>query len=221
MKITDPYSPSARANARVNPVSRAGRIDGTSTRRNVCHRPAPRLAAASSTSGSRSSSTGCTARTTNGRPMNVSATTTPRRVNATCTPTSARWRPSHPFGEYTAVSAMPATDVGSANGRSTQASTSRRPEKPVAHQHPGHEQPEHRVDQRRHGGRPEAQTRGGQRPLAQDRRAELLQRQAPGAPHQARQRQQHQQAHVGQREPEGQAEPGQDVAAAGGGALHA
>ncbi len=80
MKITEPYSPRARAKASTKPVIAAGSSSGKSTRRKVCQRPAPRLAAASSTSGSRSASTGCTVRTTNGRPMKVSATTTPRRV---------------------------------------------------------------------------------------------------------------------------------------------
>ncbi len=43
---------------------------------------------------------------------------------------------------------MPATAVGSANGRSTRASTRRRPGKAVAHQHPGDDQAEDGVDQR-------------------------------------------------------------------------
>ena len=54
-------------------------------------RVAPRLAAASSTSGSSSSSTGCSVRTTNGRPMKVSASVMPSGVKATLMP-SARER---------------------------------------------------------------------------------------------------------------------------------
>ena len=98
MKTTEPYSPTARAKARAKPVSSAGRIVGKITRRKVCQRPAPRLAAASSTSGSRSSRTGCSVRTTNGRPMNVSATTTPSGVKATLIPSGASQRPIQPLG---------------------------------------------------------------------------------------------------------------------------
>ena len=80
MKTTEPYSPSARANASVNPVSNAGRNIGSMTRQNVCQRLAPRLAADSSISTSKSSSTGCTVRTMNGNPMKVSAIRMPSRV---------------------------------------------------------------------------------------------------------------------------------------------
>src|SRR5580698_2747032 len=125
MKITEPYSPSARANASANPVSSAGNTDGNTTRRKVSQRVAPRHAAASSCSRSKSSSTGCTVRTTNGKPMNVSATSTPNGVNATLMPSGARNWPIQPLGAYTAASEIPATDVGSANGRSTTASTTR------------------------------------------------------------------------------------------------
>ncbi len=78
MKITDPYSPIARAKARVKPVMRAGTSMGKMTRRKVVQRPAPRLAAASSNSPPRSSMTGCTVRTTKGKPMKVSAMKTPK-----------------------------------------------------------------------------------------------------------------------------------------------
>ncbi|MNT91497.1 hypothetical protein D3C72_2326060 [compost metagenome] len=90
IKTTEPYSPVARAKDSANPVSSAGRIAGRITRWKVCSRLAPRLAAASSSSCSTSSSTGCTVRTTNGRPMNVSATTTPSGVNATLIPSGSR-----------------------------------------------------------------------------------------------------------------------------------
>ncbi len=129
MKTTEPYSPVARAKASANPVNSAGAIAGRITRPKVCQRVAPRLAAASSSSRSSSSSTGCTVRTTNGRPMKVSAITTPRGVNATLMPSGSSQRPIQPLPANSAVSAMPATAVGSANGRSTSASTSRRPGK--------------------------------------------------------------------------------------------
>jgi hypothetical protein len=99
MKTTEPYSPSARANASVNPVTAAGTRIGRRTWRKVCQRPAPSTAAASSTSASRSSSTGCTVRMTKGSPMKVSAIVTPSGVNATCTPSGSRSRPAQPFLE--------------------------------------------------------------------------------------------------------------------------
>ena len=80
MKITEPYSPIARAKAIAKPVSSAGRIEGRITRMKVCRRVAPRHIAASSSSFSVSSSTGCTVRTTNGRPMKTNATSTPSGV---------------------------------------------------------------------------------------------------------------------------------------------
>ena len=100
-------------------------IAGNMTRAKACSAEAPSVAAACSTSRSRSSSTGCRVLTTNGKPMNVSATTMPKGVNATLIPNDLSQIPSQPLGAYSAVNAMPATAVGSANGRSTMASTSR------------------------------------------------------------------------------------------------
>ena len=59
------------------------------TRRNVVNRLAPSDAAASSTSRSSSSSTGCTVRTTNGSVTNRNARNTAERVLATSTPERA------------------------------------------------------------------------------------------------------------------------------------
>jgi hypothetical protein len=86
MNTTDPYSPRARAKAMAKPVNRAGTSWGKITRRRVCQRVAPRLAEASSNSGSSSSIMGCRVRTTKGRPMKVSATKIPISVNAIFTP---------------------------------------------------------------------------------------------------------------------------------------
>ncbi|MNL42500.1 hypothetical protein D3C87_1649590 [compost metagenome] len=62
-------------------------------------------------------------RTTKGTPMKISAITMPTGVNATFHPNhSDSGPPSQPFCEYSAVSAMPATAVGNAKGRSTSAS---------------------------------------------------------------------------------------------------
>jgi hypothetical protein len=80
MKITEPYSPRPRAKASVKPVRAAGTSRGRRMLRKMRQRPAPRLAAASSSSGPRSASTGWTERTTNGSPMNVKATHTPSEV---------------------------------------------------------------------------------------------------------------------------------------------
>lgn len=77
MKMTEPYSPIALAKARVKPVISAGTSSGKITRRKVVQRFAPRLAEASSNSGPRSSITGWTVLTTNGKPMKVSAMNTP------------------------------------------------------------------------------------------------------------------------------------------------
>ena len=63
-----------------NPVMIPGTSDGKMTRRNVAHRPAPSMAAASSVSASRLSSTGCRVRTTNGKPMNTITSTIPACV---------------------------------------------------------------------------------------------------------------------------------------------
>src|SRR4030095_10526053 len=54
MKTTDPYSPRERAKDKVKPVSKAGRMFGKITAVKVLSRPAPKLAAASSNSGSKS-----------------------------------------------------------------------------------------------------------------------------------------------------------------------
>jgi|GEM_PF-3016020 hypothetical protein len=123
MKITEPYSPTARANAIAKPVSSAGAMVGRITLLKVCQRDAPRHAAASSSSFSISCSTGCTVRTTKGRPMKISATTMPAGRNASTMPSGSRYCPTQPLPASSAVSAMPATAVGSANGRSTSAST--------------------------------------------------------------------------------------------------
>ena len=80
MKITEPYSPTARAKARAKPEITAGRSAGRTTETARRRAPAPSVVAASSTSRSRSSSTGCTERTTNGRPTNTIATQTPTGV---------------------------------------------------------------------------------------------------------------------------------------------
>ena len=73
IKMTDPYSPIARAKARAKPVSKAGRSGGSKTKRIVCTRQAPSVAEASSSSISSSAMIGCTVRTTKGKPIKISA----------------------------------------------------------------------------------------------------------------------------------------------------
>ena len=53
--------------------------------------------------------------------------TMPVHEYATLMPSGSRNRPIQPVGAKIAVSAMPATAVGSANGRSTMASSTLRP----------------------------------------------------------------------------------------------
>ena len=91
MKMTEPYSPTARANASVKPVASAGKMVGNTMRTKIVNRPAPRVSAASSRSRCTSAIAGCTERTTNGKPINVSATTTPIHVYATLMPNGARY----------------------------------------------------------------------------------------------------------------------------------
>ena len=80
MKMTPPYSPRLRVKARPVPVSRAGITWASITLRNDASGEAPRVAAASSRSGVRSSSTGCTARTTKGRLVKLMAIMIPTQV---------------------------------------------------------------------------------------------------------------------------------------------
>ncbi len=77
MKMTEPYSPTARAKASVTPVTNAGMTGGRTTVRMARKRLAPSRAAASSSSFSASISTGWALRTTKGSPMKTSATMMP------------------------------------------------------------------------------------------------------------------------------------------------
>ena len=71
-----------RAKAMAKPVSKAGAMEGKMTLLKVCQREAPKQVAASSNSFSASSSTGCTVRTTKGKPMKMSAITMPLGLKA-------------------------------------------------------------------------------------------------------------------------------------------
>lgn len=80
IRTTEPNSPIARENARPAPDNNAGVSDGNTTEVKILAQLAPSDAAASSVSRSISSSTGCTARTTNGNVTNANATPTPVAV---------------------------------------------------------------------------------------------------------------------------------------------
>ena len=136
---------------------------GRSTRRKVCQRDAPSTAAASSRSGSSSSSTGCTVRITNGRPMKVRAIVTPSGVNATSIPA----RSSHSTDP-----AGPGVDRGEGDaahrrrqreGQVHDRVDERAPGEAVAGEHPRHEHAEHDVERGGDQRRAEAEAVRGER----------------------------------------------------------
>ena len=118
IKITLPYSPIHLPSAKPKPVSAGGIISGKITLRNIVPLFAPSAPAASSYDGSSFSSTGCTALTTNGMPINISATTIPILVCAIFIPNGANNFPISPSSVVRFARAKPATAVGSANGSS-------------------------------------------------------------------------------------------------------
>ena len=138
MKITEPYSPSARANASAKPVSSAGMSTGQDHQ-------AEGLPAAGAQRG--------------GGFFQLAVQVFQHRLHRAHHERQADEHQRHPHAQrregdlegqpaadpavpaQMAVSAMPATAVGSANGRSTSASMPLAG-KVVAHQHPGHDEPE-------------------------------------------------------------------------------
>ena len=206
MKITEPYSPTARAKASAKPVSSAGSSAGRMTRRKVCQRPAPRRRGGLLQLGLESSSTGCTVRTTNGRPMKVSATTTPSGVKATLMPSGSSGCPIQPFSRVERGQ----RDAGD-RGRQRERQIDQRVDEPlagkaVAHQHPGDEQAEDRVDQRGDQRRAESQAVRGQHARRRSPCPERGPGQREGLEERRRQRDQHDQAQVQQREAQREAE---------------
>ena len=121
IKITEPYSPVARANIMPEPISNAGYNSGKITRLKVVNLPAPSTDAASSYSGDSSASTGCTARTINGKLTTISANQIPMGVKAILMPNGAKNCPIKPLGAYKVASEIPITAVGKAKGKSTSA----------------------------------------------------------------------------------------------------
>ena len=86
IRISEPYSPSARAKASMMPATIPGSRLGKMIRRKMVKPPAPSEVAASSISRSISISSGCTERTTKGRVTKQSATTTATLVPAMSRP---------------------------------------------------------------------------------------------------------------------------------------
>ena len=146
--------------------------------------------------------------------MKISAIVMPSGVNATLMPSAASGAPSQPFGAYSAVSVMPATAVGSANGRSISASTIRRPGKLVAHEHPRDQQAEHGVDARGRERRAERQPVRRDDARIRDRRPRTPPtRASPPATGSVSERNQHDEAQIEQREAHRQPEARQDATA--------
>ena len=211
MNTTEPYSPSARANDRAKPVSSAGITAGKITRQNVCQRVAPRLAAASSDSRSISSIAGCSVRTTNGRPMNVSAMTIPSGENAALIPSGSRYWPIQPFLRI--------------HGRERDAGHGRRQGERqidqgvdeslagdrVANERPGDHQAEHGVDRRGDERRAERQLVRGDDARVPRGLPEAAPAHRRALDHERAERQQHDEAQVEHRVAHRQAEAGQDT----------
>ena len=86
MNTTDPYSPTARANASAKPVSHAGKRYGRMTRVSTCAAAGAEARRRLLDLAVESSMTGCSVRTTNGRPMKISAIVMPSGVKATLMP---------------------------------------------------------------------------------------------------------------------------------------
>mmetsp|Transcript_21 Transcript_21/g.48 ORF Transcript_21/g.48 Transcript_21/m.48 type:complete len:201 (+) Transcript_21:454-1056(+) len=122
MMTIDPNSPKAREKARAVPVSKGGSKGGRSTSVNVFQGEAPKVQAASSSSTCISWITGCMVRTTKGKDTNTMARATPKRVKTTEMPMLSSKRPKMASSLYTVARVRPATEVGSAKGRSTAAS---------------------------------------------------------------------------------------------------
>ena len=176
---TLPNSPSARANESRDPAAMAGRIAGSTTRRNVVQPLAPSVAAASSSAGSSSSSTGWTVRTTNGRRDEQQRQHDAERreddVDAEVPQESADRR----VRAVERPSVRPVTSVGMASGRSTTVERSVAAREAEPDQHVGDQGPDHRVD----GG---GDRRGDQR--EPDRRARARNVQSSSAAIRARRR---------------------------------
>ena len=212
MKMTEPYSPTARANASANPVSSAGIRLGRITRNTVCQRLAPKLAAASSISTSRSISTGCTVRTTKGMPMKTIAMKMPIGVNATLMPSSASGAPSQPFCANSCVSATPATAVGKRKGNIDDGVEQPPAGKAIAHQRPDDDGSHHQIDEGGRKRKPERNLQRIERAAAGDDAPELIKAEFEGLEKQAGQRHQDDNGEPCQGQSHGETKPRQRAA---------
>src|SRR6266581_6603477 len=110
-------SPSAATNARLPPAASAGLRSGSVTRRNVAQRPAPRLAAASSSAGS-----SCRYPARTARPVTGRLRTRYPSGNSTVVPTSTQRRASGSYLLNVVTSARANTVPGRAHGSARSAS---------------------------------------------------------------------------------------------------
>ena len=163
MNTTEPYSPSARANASAKPVRSGGKTSGED------HVP-ERLPARGAEHrgrlfeiGVQSSSTGCTVRTTKGKPDEREHDDTPSGVNATLRPSAASGAPSQPVRRVDRGHGDAGHRGRQREGQIDERVDHRLSEEPVAHEHPRQEQPHERVQDGADRRGPEGELVGGQR----------------------------------------------------------
>ena len=106
---TAPNSPIARALHRMTPYSSPHLMFGNVTRQKICQPFAPRLSAASSSSGPIASITGINSRATNGSVTNVVAITSAGTVNSTSNPFARSHGPKNPCRPNSSTNTSPAT----------------------------------------------------------------------------------------------------------------
>jgi hypothetical protein len=82
----------------------------------------------------------------------------PNGVKATCNPTSSRYAPTIPAARKDVLNAIPATSRRQGKRQVDHCVDKPAAAEAIAHQNPGEEQTEHRVDQRRNRGAAEADT---------------------------------------------------------------
>ena len=178
---------------------------------NVRKRPAPSVAAASSTSRSRFCSTGCSVRTTNGMPTKVSAMTTPSGVEG------AFDAQRH---QVTAQPAVRREQIGQRQarhrGRQREREIHHRINEPasgklVAHQHPGQQRAEDGVGDRGNERGAKGQPVGRQGAIRGGQVPEVRPGKFARAQDQAAKWDQHDRAQVKEREAHRQAEAGQRI----------
>ena len=207
MKITDPYSPMARAKASVKPVRTAGAAAAGRPAEGSCKRLAPRsrrrlLVLPLALPQHRLDGPHDEGQADEDE-RDQDAERREGDAEAEARTGAARSSPSSRSSE---VRAMPATAVGSAKGRSISASTKRRPGKPVAHQHPRDENTEDGIDERGDERGSEADAERRERARVRKLGPELRPADAGRLDEEHQQRDQHDEREIAEREAEGEAE---------------